>query len=228
MGPVRVSLALTLALCVAPSLRADVVTDWFSSDRSEGYRGIETDVSLLRDELAAAGVMPQLLLERIKEGQAKKISPERLLSALEADTARFLSLARLFDGLPRGTARPEEKTRFIRDGAIASRSGIDDGAMESICAAVTPGGLSRMTDALLAVGAVNARFRLDSGTLTDLAVSLYASPEREGRFSRLSSVFVRSRSLGNGADETARRAIALLRAGGTLFSVEAAIEEGHR
>jgi len=224
-------LALALAaFAILPgvSLSADELTDWFRLSQAKAYLSLRPDLEGLRDRLAEADVPTELLVERVKEGAAKKVSPERLLAALREDSDRFLFLSSSYSRLPRDAAATENRLRFIRDGAIAMRSGIEGGIFDACLAGLASGGLQRRLAALLAVAAVNARFPLGGEDIPPLVLALDASSERDSRFSRLSSVFVRARGLGLDTRWTSSRAIAILSAGGNLFTLESDIDGGSR
>lgn len=211
------------AILTAP-VAADALSDWFDLPCARNYLSARAEIESLRDLLESGGVTSELLVERLREGCAKKVASEKLMAAIREDTERFLYLGKTFSDLPSGIADSAERDPFIRDGAIALRSGITRTDFASCLEGLSPGGLPRRLSAILAAAAVNSRFPLESADTPLLVRALDGSPDRESRFSRLSAVYVRARSGGLSASETTERAIKILSSGGTLFSLESDID----
>jgi len=85
---------ITLALVASPSW-SDSVGDWYASDpRSLAYRDMRGEIGLIFAEGGRLHLPQQLLLSKLREGEAKGVSSERLVKCLRGELGR-LQLARV-------------------------------------------------------------------------------------------------------------------------------------
>ncbi len=211
-----------LLLCIAPALLADELSAWLDTAAAKPYLSEVAALRSIFDGCVGAGVPGALLIERLQEGAAKRVPPPRLLEAVTRDGAGFVFLALLYRRTSAEDAgQTVSEQEFIRRGALSLRAGAPQDLFEELfLRQPRSGSMARKLDALLAVSAVNSRFRLSAGEMETLCLALITSSERESRFSRLSSIFVRGISGGLDASAIVDLAALALGGKGTLARLE--------
>ncbi len=208
---------------------SDLLKTWYGSDpRSAAYASARGELGHIFSEAGQRHVPQWLLMERLREGEAKGIPPDTLVSALHGELGR-LEQARLLmanAGL-RGTflSRPGDET--LKEVGIYLRAGLPDKLVGELLAAGA--GMQRgYESALAACGAImdlRAVAPLEDADSAQIGKLLMASGMQPSGYASLALVYGLGRSRGLSHEALVHDVImSTLSAGGGLAIMNQKIE----
>jgi hypothetical protein len=219
----RIAFCVLMPVLILAGASADPLSDWFAgSEAAVRYEPIHPELSSILADAERRSIPAELLLMRIAEGAKKRVSPEKLLPALSLDVDNYAFALSIISKSTPGEPSPRDKVDLLARSGMALRSGMDAAVFERVLSRVagSAAALRRGINALVAVAAVDSRMPLDGESKERLALSLASSKEDEGKYSLLSSLFVRGRTGRIGARDLVSIAVSVLDSGGGFLQLE--------
>ena len=141
--------------------------------RSSALRPVRAEIEQLVEELARDGLPVELVVRKVREGQAKGVAAARVLAAARAVAADV----RLADRVVRKHfSRPGRRAQMIRAAVAAHRAGVSLADIDRVVAAAAAVGAELTEPALYAAADLAGRgYR--PGRSTDLVVALLGRPQ---------------------------------------------------
>jgi len=179
-----------------------LITDWFRENReSVRYDQIEDELHSLFSSAEAAQIPPELLMEKLREGAAKRIAPDRIFKALQDElqllyTAREIISSAGFSSINRTSDnRTSELKNGLKITVIMLREGIGEKAVRELLTEAKRRGipLASAISACSAVFHVAKITELSDTELIRLSAALYSSNLTPSNYDTVPSVFVKGR-----------------------------------
>ena len=194
-GRTKFFAALLLLLFFAVPAMGDELSSWFASDpRARAYEEVEAELQGLIDEARLKKVPVDPLIDKLREGAAKRVEPERLLDAV-AETIDQLSRARLILEQASGSSSPSEED--MRAVSLLLRGLPEQLAGELIAFGLEQG---REMRAILAAGDAITRLRsiaeLEEGETLKVGTLLLAGKVPVFAYDSLPSIYLKGRASG--------------------------------
>lgn len=219
------TLLASMLLTVAGLGLAQETGRWMAAEEAAApYASVEPRIIAAAKAVLAAKIPERLLLERLKEGVRKRAAPDRLAQAMEEEADRLIFLAGELDasGLP---LTGEARERALSDGALFLRASISREEYRAVVlkTAAKDYPAERVAATVSALAAIDPSRVVDSPTRLRLAEAIAGSSIKTGRIDSLISAFTRGRSFGLSPDRIARIVSDELDLGGTLMSIDEAL-----
>jgi hypothetical protein len=187
--------ALLFSLLLAVPAMGDELSSWFASDpRARAYEGVETELEGLIDEARLKKVPIGPLLDKLREGAAKRVDPGRLLDAV-GETIDQLARARsVLEQSAGGFSASEEDLQAV---SLLLRGLSEELAVELIAFGLEHG---REMRAIRAAGDAITRLRaiaeLEEGETLKVGTLLLAGKVPVFAYDSLPSIYLKGKASG--------------------------------
>jgi hypothetical protein len=217
---------ILLVLIVVPAV-GDELTSWFATDRrARAYLGVETELQSLFDQARLHKVPIGPLIDKLREGAAKRVEPERLLNAV-GETIDQLARARSV--LVQASGSSLESEEDVQAVSFLLRSLPEELARELIASGLDKG---RDMRAIRAAGDAIASLlsiaELEEGEAVMVGKLLLAGEMRVRAYGSLPSIYLKAKASGLTDREILDEVIiGTLESGGSIASMHKKIDRGN-
>lgn len=221
----RIIVILCIALLSAPAFAEDAdVSAWFRADpRGKAYRSVEGRVTAVFEAAKESGLPLWILMEKLREGAAKRVGADRLASGLEQESHRLLEARDILLGQKVPLVETRTREEAMKAVSIALLSGLSPAIISEMFSLAVPP-LRVPQDAVAALAAiipVRDASRLAEPDIRRLGAALLASRLPPAAFKSVSSFFLKARASGaRDEDVLETMLIPSLEAGGGLVQME--------
>jgi len=201
---------------------------WLDSPAAAAYQAERDSLTALLRSARDRGVPGELLLDKLREGAAKKARPPVLLAAMGAETERLLDLSQLLHRSP-APVRGDEVS-LLRTGSLILLGGMQMDTMDAVL--TYAGSVGKTADR--ALGACGSAVRVvavsqaDPTRLKSFSECLIRSSLSDRDYPNLVSVAVKAKRTGILGDEFINLLVGVLDSGGGLPALDREIDRRGR
>jgi len=220
----RAVLLLALLALLAPPLFSDGndAASWLRSDpRARAYASAQAEILAVFDDAQKTGVPTGPLVDKLKEGVAKRVAADLLVAGLRVELDRLATGESLLAGQAPGLD-PGQKEAALRAVSLLLASGASPQMIESLLDAASEAarGSTYIVKTLGVLAQLKLSIHLPDALAQTLGTALLRSRMPQEAFDAIPSVVIRARANGMSSEEVVAIVVGVLRSGGGLIQMQ--------